>query len=98
MLDGFVAQEYASLGQQKMCYFSILFAFSELICYKFDESPIVLIDDVSGELDHIRLGKLLKYLGSINSQVFITSANEKAFLGLTDKEVKVIKICDGKYI
>ena len=98
LLDGFVAQEYASLGQQKMCYFSILFAFSELICYKFNESPIVLFDDVSGELDHIRLGKLLKYLGSINSQVFITSANEKAFLGLTNKEVKVIKICDGKYI
>ena len=78
-LDGFKAQEYASLGQQKMCYFSILFAFSELLCYKFKESPIVLIDDVSGELDHIRLEKLLNYLGSIKSQVFITSANEKAF-------------------
>ena len=39
--------------------------------------PIVLIDDVSGELDKLRWRRLIKYLEHSQFQVLITTANEK---------------------
>ena len=94
-LDDFLAHEYASLGQQKMSYFSLLFAFTEVFCCKFNESPIVLIDDVSGELDHIRLKQLLVFLRELNSQVFLTSASKELFLD--DKKMRVLNVSDGVF-
>jgi DNA replication and repair protein RecF len=74
--DGFNSYEYCSLGQQKMAYLSLLFAYIELFRYKFNFYPIVLIDDVSGELDSVRWSKLIQYLECCNFQTFITTANE----------------------
>ena len=78
-----------------MCYFSALFAFVEVFCCKFNESPIVLIDDVSGELDHIRLKQLLVFLMGLNSQVFLTSASNELFLD--NKKIRVLKVSDGVF-
>ncbi len=70
------AFEFCSLGQQKMAYLSLIFAYIELFRYKFKAYPIVLIDDVSGELDSQRWSKLVEYLNKQNFQVLITTANE----------------------
>jgi recombinational DNA repair ATPase RecF len=94
-MDGFLAQDYASLGQLKMSYFSILFAFIEVFCCKFNVSPILLIDDVSGELDHIRLRQLLTFLDQLDLQVFLTSANTKFFLDL--ENINILKVSDGVF-
>lgn len=77
MLDHLNSFDYSSLGQQKMSYLSLLFAYIELFRYKFSSFPIVLIDDVSGELDRERWGKLIGYLETRKFQVLITTANEK---------------------
>ena len=74
--DGFNSYEYCSLGQQKMSFLSLLFAYIELFRYKLISYPVVLIDDVSGELDSLRWRNLIDYLDSKNFQVFITTANE----------------------
>lgn len=74
--DGVNAFDYCSLGQQKMSYLSLLFAYIELFRYKFLAYPIVLIDDVSGELDASRWKRLIEYLKEANFQVLITTANE----------------------
>lgn len=76
LFDGLNSFEYCSLGQQKMSYLSLLFAYIELFRYKFDSYPIVLIDDVSGELDKIRWQRLVQYLKTKEFQVLITTANE----------------------
>ena len=44
--DGFNSFEYCSLGQQKMSFLSLIFAYIELFRYKFNSYPLVLIDDV----------------------------------------------------
>lgn len=75
-LDDFDVVQYASLGQQKMAYLSLLFAYIELFRYKFRSYPIVLIDDVSGELDQLRWGRLVNFLKESKFQVFITTAND----------------------
>jgi DNA replication and repair protein RecF len=74
--DGFVSYEYCSLGQQKMSFLSLIFAYIELFRYKFSSYPIVLIDDVSGELDSRRWENLISYLEAKKFQVMITTANE----------------------
>lgn len=74
--DGYNSYEYCSLGQQKMSFLSLLFAYIELFRYKFKSYPMVLIDDVSGELDVRRWKNLIGYLQAKKFQVLITTANE----------------------
>ncbi len=76
IFDGYNSYEYCSLGQQKMSFLSLLFAYIELFRYKFISYPMVLIDDVSGELDEQRWKNLISYLKAKKFQVLITTANE----------------------
>ncbi len=75
LFNGLNSYEYCSLGQQKMSYLSLLFAYIELFRYKYSY-PIVLIDDVSGELDKRRWSGFVKYLEKGKFQTLITTANE----------------------
>jgi DNA replication and repair protein RecF len=77
LFDKMNSFDYCSLGQQKMSYLSLLFAYIELFRYKYMSYPIVLIDDVSGELDQHRWRRLVEYLEKREFQVLITTANEK---------------------
>ena len=77
LFDGLNSFDFCSLGQQKMSYLSLLFAYIELFRYKYLSYPIVLIDDVSGELDQHRWRRLVEYLEKREFQVLITTANEK---------------------
>lgn len=77
LFDGLNSYDFCSLGQQKMSYLSLLFAYIELFRYKYMAYPIVLIDDVSGELDQHRWRRLVEYLEKREFQVLITTANEK---------------------
>ena len=76
LFDGLNSFDYCSLGQQKMSYLSLLFAYIELFRYKFNSFPIVLLDDVSGELDKLRWQYLVAYLNERKFQVLITTAND----------------------
>ena len=76
LFDGLDSIDFCSLGQQKMSYLSLLFAYIELFRYKIGSFPIVLMDDVSGELDKSRWENLVQYLGKGKFQTLITTANE----------------------
>ena len=91
IFDGINSFEYCSLGQQKMSYLSLIFAYIELFRYKYSLYPIVLIDDVSGELDSVRWHNLISYLKRKDFQVMITTANEnfKEELELIEDSKKV---------
>lgn len=100
LFDGMNAYEYCSLGQQKMAYLSLLFAYISLFGYKFSSFPIVLIDDVSGELDRFRWQNLVTHLRGSEFQVFITTANEnfKKELEETLGEAKHMSVAHGKIV
>lgn len=94
--DGYNSYEYCSLGQQKMSFLSLIFAYTELFRYKFKTYPMVLLDDVSGELDKRRWKNLIGYLQAKKFQVFITTANESFKLELEQLEgAKKIFVSDG---
>jgi DNA replication and repair protein RecF len=96
-INGLNSFEYSSLGQQKMSFLSLIFAYIELFRYKFRVNPIVLIDDVSGELDSTRWNNLIEYLNQRDFQVIITTANEN-FKNILEKsnQAKGIKIEKGR--
>jgi DNA replication and repair protein RecF len=97
--DGYNAFEFCSLGQLKMAYLSILFAYINVFRYKFGVFPIVFIDDVSGELDRHRWKRLVNYLDSCNFQVFISTANEKFREELSAlSSAKYITLVNGEII
>ena len=76
LFDGFNSFEYCSLGQQKTAFLGLLFAYIQLFRYIYNTSPIVLIDDISGELDMMRWRQLVQFFKNDRFQVLITTAND----------------------
>ena len=74
--NGLPVKEFCSLGQQRVGILALIFAYVRLFEYKLNTLPIVLIDDVSGELDKIRWGNFIDYLQERECQIFMTTANE----------------------
>ena len=98
LFNGFDSVDFCSLGQQKTAYLSLLFAYINLFRYKFRVFPIVLIDDVSGELDSIRLELLIKYLFNADYQVVLTTANEEFKNNLNVfGNINIVNVKDGYF-
>lgn len=74
--DHYVASEFCSLGQLKMAYLALLFSFLDLCEKEKNILPIVLIDDISGELDSVRWCNLTEFFSKRRQQIIITTANE----------------------
>lgn len=99
LFDAINSYDFCSLGQQKMSYLSLLFAYTELFRYKFTTFPIVLLDDVSGELDGHRWQRLIDYLKLRKFQVLITTANNNFKEGLdTISGATQIEVASGSIL
>ena len=68
-----VARSYGSQGQQRTIALALKLAELELIRHLTGRDPIVLLDDVTSELDYKRIGYLLEVLQNLSAQIFITS-------------------------
>ena len=73
-IDRAAAAEYASEGQQRTLATAMQMAQSDLLQAETGLSPILLIDDIFGELDAARRQALLALLPE-SSQVFITTTS-----------------------
>lgn len=62
---------YLSRGEQKTL--SIIFWLNQVVLLnKINNNPIVLLDDLSSELDSSKIQFILKYLNKLNVQTFVT--------------------------
>ena len=62
---------FLSRGEQKML--SIIFWLTQVsMLVKNNIHPVVLIDDISSELDNIKIKTILNYLQQLNIQIFMT--------------------------
>ena len=98
-LNSYNSFDYSSLGQQKMSYLSLIFAYLELFRYKMYSYPIVLIDDISGELDETRWTCLIHFLERQMFQVLITTANvnfKQALRKIT--HIKMLNVKSGNLV
>ena len=69
------ARAYGSQGQQRTIALALKLAELELIRTVTGQDPIVLLDDVTSELDYKRTEYLLNVLQSLSAQTFITATH-----------------------
>jgi DNA replication and repair protein RecF len=78
-MNNLLASNYSSVGQLKMAFLGLIFAFIRILDYKGDSNVVILIDDISGELDADRWNRLINFLMNGQFQIFITTANDSFF-------------------
>ena len=84
-LDGYNLSKYGSQGQKKTAMLSFKLACVELLKQKKHRNPIVLLDDVFGELDSKRHNSLLKFLDNDIQTIITTPSLKELKQELIDK-------------
>ena len=86
-------ESYLSRGEQKKM--SIVFWMLQvMILVQKKIKPVVLIDDISSELDYSKIKSIVDYLTEINIQIFITDIGNK-YLPLDKEKSTVFEIKNG---
>ena len=86
-------ENFLSRGEQKKM--SIVFWMLQiLMLVENEKKPIVLVDDISSELDNIKIKSIVDYLSEIKVQIFITDIGNKK-LPLREKKTAKYKIESG---
>ena len=71
------AKSYASQGQQRAMVLALKIAQIEGLSEHIQSRPVLLLDDVSSELDPMRATLLFNYLNRFDGQVFLTTTHER---------------------
>ena len=74
-INGADARKFCSQGQQRTGVLALKMANLELVGRKLDEYPIILLDDVTSELDENRASFLFHLLDNIPVQTFLTATS-----------------------
>ncbi len=69
------AKRFASQGQQRVAVLSLKIAEAKALSISCNKIPIMLLDDISSELDRERNRELFSFLQSLGGQVFITTTH-----------------------
>jgi DNA replication and repair protein RecF len=94
-LDGRPLKAFGSQGQQKSFVLALKMAEMDNLQAVFQESPLLLLDDMSSELDEHRNENLMEFLLSRDIQVFITSTGPLPALARAVKHCAVFRVEDG---
>jgi DNA replication and repair protein RecF len=97
-LDDFELRRFGSQGQHRLFALSLKLAQLHYYSEELDDLPILMLDDVFGDLDLKKTEILLEALQSHEGQTFITSANPVPFEEYVDfdgKRNKFFSVKDG---
>lgn len=72
-IDGHTARQVASQGQHRAIVLALKAAEIDVIAHARGVRPVLLLDDVSSELDRARTQALVSFLGEQRGQVFLTT-------------------------
>ena len=92
-IDGRSARLFASQGQHRALALALKIAEMQRIEEALGASPVLLLDDVSSELDRERNAHLMHYLDRGGGQVFITTT-DRSWIRVTG-ESQVFRVADG---
>ena len=95
-LNGRPLKSFGSQGQQKSFVLALKMAEMENLQSIFNEPPLLLLDDMSSELDARRNRNLIDFLASRNIQVFITTTERSpALLDAAAQNYAIFRVEDG---
>ena len=88
-LDGRGARKHGSQGQQRILALAVKLAELECVREARGAEPLLLLDDVSSELDPTRTGAVYEFLRQAKGQVFVTTTRPDLFetpgIGIDDR-------------
>lgn len=79
VLDHKPARRHASQGQQRVLALALKIAELECLRQARGVFPLLLLDDVSSELDHARTQAVYDFLGTNQCQIFLTTTRPELF-------------------
>lgn len=97
VLGGRAARSYASQGQQRALILAWKIAEIENLRDHLGYQPLLLLDDVSSELDPERNRQLLAYLEAFEGQVLLTTTDPGALLGRDSGETRYLSVREGGF-
>jgi DNA replication and repair protein RecF len=89
------ARPYASQGQQRALVLALKIAEIENLRAALGRPPLLLLDDVSSELDPAKNRYLLAYLGGLSAQAFLTSTDRRLLEPAAGPEAAFFKVENG---
>ena len=95
--DGHEARGRASQGQIRLVVIAMKVALMQRITAQRDVVPVLLLDDVSSELDDTRSTHLSRYLYDAAGQVFATTTNAAA-VGLDRADARFFAVDAGAVV
>ena len=75
-----LAKHYASQGQQRAIVLALKVAELDVLASRTNKIPILLLDDVSSELDRARNRRFFELLARLGGQVFLTTTHPEFIL------------------
>ncbi|MFI5288734.1 MAG: DNA replication/repair protein RecF [Polyangia bacterium] len=84
--EGRAAGAYASQGQLRAIVLALKIAEIEQLTSALGDAPVLLLDDVSSELDATRNAQLFEFLREVPSQAFITTTHPAHVLLTKDRQ------------
>ncbi len=98
LLNGKVLKRHASQGEQRSFVLALKMAEIEFIQKRHGAPPVLLLDDMTSELDRVRNKNLLEFLEKMDMQVFITTtAPENVQLDVRDNN-RTFQVEAGKVL
>jgi DNA replication and repair protein RecF len=94
-IGGRAARVYGSQGQQRAYVLALRIAEVENLRAVLDQPPLLLLDDVSSELDPAKNAYLLAYLASLPAQAFLTSTDRRLILPAAGPETAFFQVDGG---
>jgi DNA replication and repair protein RecF len=94
-LGGRPARTYGSQGQQRAVVLALKIAEIENLRAALGRPPLLLLDDVSSELDPAKNRYLLAYLAALPGQVFLTSTDRRLLEAAAGPESVLYRVENG---
>jgi len=96
-LGGRPARTYASQGQQRAIVLALKIAEIENLRESHGYQPLLLLDDVSSELDRERNQQLMAYLSQLDGQVVLTTTEPAALEAAAGPDARFFEVEQGRF-
>ncbi len=94
-IGGQGARAYASQGQQRALVLALKIAEIENLRAALGRPPLLLLDDVSSELDPVKNGHLLRYLTELPGQALLTATDRRLLEPAAGPETAFYRVENG---
>lgn len=96
-LGGRPARTYASQGQQRALVLALKIAEIENLRETLGFQPLLLLDDVSSELDRTRNAQLMEYLASLDGQVLLSTTDPSLVAAAAGPDARFFSVREGSF-